>query len=239
MEDFLHQILAQCDPVLQNSGGLYVSLFFAGLIGGATHCAPMCGAFVLAQSGKLEKLTQVALLPYHLGRMTTYLFMAALFASVLNLAFLYMPIREFVIAPVLALAGLIFIVSAFPKLSMVFPWLVRARLILPYNLISRGFQKMAQDTGLVKQYLMGVLLGFMPCGLIVGALMASATAPSVLESVAAMGAFGVGTMPALLAVAFGGKQVVSKSPRFAGAISQTAMIWSGLFLIGTAGFLLI
>jgi len=60
------------------------ALFAAGLVGGVGHCAGMCGPFVLAQAearlaavpaarlGEFHRVAGAALLPYHLGRLTTY-----------------------------------------------------------------------------------------------------------------------------------------------------------------------
>src|SRR3990172_7062279 len=60
------------------------ALFAAGLVGGIGDCAGMCGPFVLAQAearpapgpparlGELHRVAGAALLPYHLGRLTTY-----------------------------------------------------------------------------------------------------------------------------------------------------------------------
>ena len=101
--------------------GLYTSLFIAGLVGGFTHCSTMCGPFVLSISGHVEKFKHAMLLPYHFGRITTYIFLAVLLASVLNIAFLFLPIRSLIVAPVLMLAGVLFLISAFPKLTVFFP----------------------------------------------------------------------------------------------------------------------
>ena len=55
------------------------ALFLAGLAGSATHCAGMCGPFVLGQVTAglvarpgLSRLAAGALLPYHLGRAVTH-----------------------------------------------------------------------------------------------------------------------------------------------------------------------
>ena len=63
------------------------ALFLAGLAGGATHCAGMCGPFVLAQvaaradrantGGALRRLGGAALLPYHAGRLLGYALLGA------------------------------------------------------------------------------------------------------------------------------------------------------------------
>ena len=68
---------------------LYGALFLAGLVGSLTHCAGMCGPFVLTQVGagletvpaaKMTEWTRLRgalLIPYHLGRFTTYVLLGA------------------------------------------------------------------------------------------------------------------------------------------------------------------
>ena len=54
------------------------------------------------------------------------------------------------------------------------------------------------------RYALGMVLGFLPCGLVYGALAAAAGTGSIADGAAAMAAFGLGTAPALLAVGWGG-----------------------------------
>ena len=66
---------------------LIFSLISLGFLGGFSHCVGMCAPFVLTQvANRLEKtplekfsnfqrLKNFALLPYHLGRITTYSFL--------------------------------------------------------------------------------------------------------------------------------------------------------------------
>ncbi len=71
--------------MIQNNYQIIIlSLFNLGFFGGFSHCTLMCGPFVLAQVGnKLQntsldgfasftRLKNLALLPYHFGRITTY-----------------------------------------------------------------------------------------------------------------------------------------------------------------------
>src|SRR6185312_14724447 len=72
------------------SGGLLAGLFLAGLAGSTVHCVPMCGGFVLGQVAdrmarvpaarlcEWQRVGRGALLPYHLGRLTTYAGLGAL-----------------------------------------------------------------------------------------------------------------------------------------------------------------
>src|SRR5262245_65780474 len=92
----LSLVLAHCSAVAVGHGPLLVSMFLAGLIGSASHCAPMCGPFVLAQtgetmarlpvgSGELRRLAGAALAPYHAGRAITYILLAVLLSLPLHL----------------------------------------------------------------------------------------------------------------------------------------------------------
>lgn len=236
--EILH-LASGCMHEFTLSHGLFLSLFVAGLVGGFTHCAAMCGPFVLSQSKNLTKLSGYALMPYHLGRITTYTVLAVLLSSVLNLAFLFMPVRGFVVAPILMVAGLIFFVTAFPGLLKIFPWAGMTGFSLPYKFFNFYHLKLSKVDGVLGRYLLGVLLGFMPCGLIVSALMASATSASPVHAAMAMISFGLGTVPALVLVSYAGGALKQKYPSAMQKISKGAMVWSGFWLFAMAGFLLI
>lgn len=136
-------------------------------------------------------------------------------------------------------AGLVFFVNAFPSLEKIFPWIGNIQLSAPYSWLATWFNRLSKRTGVGKQYLMGVLLGFMPCGMVVAALMAAATAPSAVDAAMAMGAFGLGTMPALIIVALGGKAMNIKFPNVMQKITQGAMVVSGVWLFALAGLLFV
>src|SRR4051794_25197968 len=88
----LDHLATLCGPAAAR-GGLLAGLFAAGLAGSLLHCAPMCGGFVLGQVAdrmarlpacrmcEWQRLSAAALLPYHLGRLTTYGLLGALAAG--------------------------------------------------------------------------------------------------------------------------------------------------------------
>ena len=234
--DFLSAI-GGCLYQITQDYGLPLSLLIAGLVGSATHCVVMCGPFVLSQSGNMAKLKDLALIPYHLGRMTTYIFMAVLAHSVFSLVFVYSDFKAMIAAPMLFLAGVIFIVSAFPKLGLLFPW--AKRLTLPLSLFQKLSSKISKKDTTFSRYGLGILLGFMPCGLVVAALIASATAPTLSMAVLSMAAFTVGTVPALILVAIGGSSLKQKYPKVSLHFSQTAKTISALWLFALAGTLIL
>jgi hypothetical protein len=85
--------------------------------------------------------------------------------------------------------------------------------------------------------MLGVLLGFMPCGLVISALLASASAINTLQAAVAMAAFAAGTMPALMLTALGGQALQGRYPGAAARLSQGAMFISGLWLFTLAGLM--
>lgn len=234
--DFLSAI-GGCFHQITQDYGLPLSLLVAGLVGSASHCVVMCGPFVLSQTGEMSKLRESALVPYHLGRMTTYILLAILTYSVFSLVFVYSDLKAILAAPLLLLAGTIFIVSAFPKLKNLFPWV--GAIHLPLSIFQGLFSKLSQKNNIARRYALGVLLGFMPCGLVVAALIASATAPSLGVALLSMAAFTLGTIPALILVAIGGGSLKQKYPQFSLRFSQSAKVVSALWLFVLAGTLII
>jgi sulfite exporter TauE/SafE len=185
--------------------GLPVALFLAGLVGSLTHCTLMCGPFVLAQvagrlergraaGGELVRLAGAALVPYHLGRVTTYTLLGALAGAIAGqvTALAGFP---WLLAGCLALAALAFAAQAVEGLrhaagggGTLGAWL--GRVAGPLMRDPRG----------LRGYALGLALGLLPCGLLYGALAAAAGAGSAARGALAMAAFTVGTMPALVGV---------------------------------------
>ncbi|MCB1720862.1 MAG: sulfite exporter TauE/SafE family protein [Rhodospirillales bacterium] len=234
-------IIAQCVQNFNTAYGLPVSLFLAGLFGGFTHCAGMCAPFVLAQTTqdtRLQKLSSKLLLPYHLGRMTTYVILAVIVNALINMAFLFSDLKILVTAPLLMLAGTIFIITAFPNVSALFPWAARLQVVPTFKIISRLSKNFMTDPNIMKRYGLGILLGFMPCGLVLSALLAAATADTALYAAFAMSAFTLGTIPALLMVTLGGQALKKAYPKATQRFSRGAMIISGLWLFTLASIML-
>lgn len=240
--DALHS-LAGCEPGAPSrmAFGLAPALFMAGLIGGFTHCTFMCGPFAISQAGMLERPALKNLMPYHFGRLTTYVTLAVLFSGILSITFAYFPIKQLIAVPLLMTAAIMFLISAIPLLGSAFPWVTRLRLPVPEKLIARIY-KSVNKGGLrsnTQKYVIGVLLGFMPCGLVLSALMAASTAANPAEAGLAMGAFAIGTMPALLITAYGGVAIKTKFPKTFTYVTSMALVWSSILLFYVAGTLLV
>ena len=227
-------------------GVLLPTLFLAGLTGGFAHCIAMCGPFVMAQvSSRLEgvpaaamdeghRLTGGLLVPYHLGRATTYAALGAVAAQLSGALSLRWDLRWISFA-LLAAAAVFFTVQGLRGLGVPLPRLV-SRDPSGEGPVARALGSLAKPffqnpTGW-RGYALGLVLGLLPCGLVYGALAAAAATGTIWGGALAMTAFSLGTMPALAGVGIAGQA--------AGRAMRTLMRRVGpLFLFLGAGLLVV
>lgn len=181
--------------------------FWMGLLGGV-HCFAMCGGLVGILSGNLsnnikENSSKIMLyhLAYNLGRIGSYVLMGlafAVFSSVLN-GQLHISLFEQSLR----------IFSAVVVIFVGFFILGWRAAIAKIERLGQGFWQKLQPIGrrllpiknLSGAYFFGLLWGGIPCGLVYGALSLTLGASSIAEGGLIMLAFGIGTLPALLAMA--------------------------------------
>ncbi|UCH72950.1 MAG: sulfite exporter TauE/SafE family protein [Rhodospirillales bacterium] len=222
---------------------LISAMLLAGLIGGFTHCVGMCGPFVLAQTtarlesvpaaamSEFHRLAGAVLAPYHLGRATTYISLGAI-AGAVGHGMRMLPGLDWIAAGWLVLAALMF---------------------LAYGLLGRGVLRasaagesawghglsrlarplFARPTGL-RGYMLGVMLGFLPCGFLYAALAAAAGSGGALGGSAAMSVFVAGTIPGLVAVGLAGHVAAGRWRRLAAVAAPVLMVTNAVMLLFTA-----
>ena len=235
------EFLANClhDLTALGPGGLWAvmgALFLAGLAGGATHCAAMCGPFVLAQAaaladqtaagGVLRRLSGAALAPYHFGRALGYGVLGAMAGGVVGAVSLGTGWR-LVLAGMLALAALGMFAQASTRIAALLPRVAAPR--LPGVLEARLGALLAAPNGL-RGVALGLMLSALPCGLLYGALAGAAATGSALGGALAMLSFVAGTIPALIGVALLG--------RFFGKGHGRGMAWARAVLFTLNGVVL-
>ena len=217
-------------------------LFMAGLMGGAGHCAGMCGPFVLSQAvtrlesvpaesmSEFHRLVGAALLPYHAGRATTYALLGGA-AGWLSGGITQVSGWRGISAFLLGVAALIFAGYALQLLKVPLPWTGASR---GEGWLSRRLGGLvrplfAAPTGW-RGYVLGLVLGMLPCGMLYGAIAAAAAGGSVAAAAVAMIAFTAGTFPALLGIGLAG-HLAGRSWR--SVVSRLAPV----VLLFNAGFL--
>lgn len=174
----------------------FLALFLVGLLGG-THCVGMCGGIVGALSmGGAPRLSLH--LAYNAGRITSYAvaggLVGALGGASLALAgqlplriALYLLANLMLIALGLYLMGLTRALAFSERLGQNLWRRIQpsTRRFLPAHSITQAFP-------------LGLLWGWLPCGLVYSALATALTAGSASKGALLMLAFGLGTLPNLL-----------------------------------------
>ena len=203
---------AICHAAVSSHGDVLAGLFVAGLVGSAGHCAGMCGPFVLTQVGaRLEavpasamgewhRLVGAALVPYHLGRATTYMILGACVAGAVGHLAGGGTVFTGLAAAALGLAALLMLGVAFPRLVPSVGGVPAVWIGAVTGLARPLFDRPLGWRGMV----LGMVLGFIPCGLLYAALAASAAMGSALGGALGMAAFTAGTVPMLVAIGVAG-----------------------------------
>jgi len=242
----LEFLVNHCSASFTQYNNLLITLFLAGLVGGFTHCAGMCGPFVSSQvvnkfdslpiedANILQRLKGSALIPYHLGRMTTYVILGVI-AAILSRQIIGSPIERWVAVVLLTIAGGVFIASAMPYFKgalKIFRGNIIIKLAEKIGRIAKPL--MSNPTGL-KGYGLGVMLGFIPCGLIFAALMVVATTSDPISAAMGMILFTIGTIPSLLLVGFGSQFAFRRWPQTIRKFASIVMLFNGFSLFYMAG----
>lgn len=173
---------------------LPLALAAMGLASGL-HCLGMCGGIVTAFSTRQPLLPAKRLFPrqltFNLGRIASYS-LAGLIIGATGVAVGRSPALYIVANVLVILAGLQLAGVRSPML-----WLERLGAPL-WRKLQPSASRLFQETSLWKAFLAGAVWGWLPCGLVYGALAAAALAGSPVKGAIAMAAFGLGTLPWLL-----------------------------------------
>jgi sulfite exporter TauE/SafE len=174
----------------------------SGLLGGA-HCAAMCGGIATGLSVRQRGGWWVALQP-NLGRVAGYVLAGAIVGGFGH------ALLDFARMPQLALAlrasvGVVLVVAALRLLDrhghLGFLRAPGGRLWQWLRPLQRGL--LPADTPL-KRVTLGLLWGWMPCGLSTTLLAAAWLQASALHGGLTMAAFGLGTLPVMLPLTWAG-----------------------------------
>ena len=177
---------------------LFLAAFSMGLFG-SPHCLGMCGGIVTAFGLSMQHVSDSKknglILTYHLGRLISYSLLG-LIASLVGVAIVQSIMSNsaprIVLGAVLVLIGLAMLglplFNQLEKVGMRF-W----QSLAPIR------KKVFPIDSFGKALFAGLLWGFLPCGLVYGALMMAIAGNNITTGAALMFVFGLGTMPMLIA----------------------------------------
>ncbi|MFM2041725.1 MAG: hypothetical protein RLY86_301 [Pseudomonadota bacterium] len=195
----------------------------AGAAGGAAVAAPM-PVLARARGGLL--------IPYHLGRLTTYAGLGGLMAGLSGLIVMGTGFR-WVLGLVLGIAALMFLGQALKGIARWVPALGRLPGTggFPFatrigGALSGPLKPLLSAPGGANGYLLGLVLGFLPCGFLYAALASAVGTGSAAGGVLVMGAFALGTVPSLITVGVLGSVAGAAWTRAMQALAPALMLFN-------------
>jgi sulfite exporter TauE/SafE len=175
---------------------IILSTAFLGSVG---HCIGMCGGIVVAySSSKIDQTSSwsrqtLSHLSYNFGRVTTYTILGAMF-GLIGKAIAFTPTTKGVL---FILTGILMIMAGASLLGN-FSFLNSAEVsISKQGWFRETFRKLIHDPSISSFYLLGMLNGIIPCGLVYSFAIFAASTASPLWGAIVMATFGLATIPAL------------------------------------------
>ena len=177
-----------------------LSAFLMGLIG-STHCIGMCGGIISTLStdfsGQGRQSISIQLF-YNIGRISSYSFIGLLIGFFSSRMMELLPNPH---AVSMKIGGIFFILLGLyiSQILNSFKYLEAGGQFL-WRKIEPFGRKYLPATNAFDAWKLGLVWGWLPCGLVYSALALAITQTSSLHSALTMTAFGLGTLPTLLLI---------------------------------------
>jgi len=220
---------------------LEFSLVFALGLAASLHCLQMCGPIVIsygvsmANRGVLHREMVLAHLCYNAGRVVTYTALGALAGAAgsgigLLGRFAGLASGARLVSGAAMIVTGVLMLRVLPRKVLI---QVEKRGVMA--LFSRSIGRLLTSSRALGKFGLGLMLGFLPCGLIYGALLKAVETARPLAGALTMTAFGLGTTAALLAMgvlsSIAGLRLGGWGNRVAGVailITGAVLMWRGL-----------
>jgi sulfite exporter TauE/SafE len=189
-----------------------ISIATIAFLGSFGHCIGMCGGIVIAYSSRKvdEKWSNLmqgfAHLVYSFGRITTYVMLGAIFGSLGGVV----QFNGYTTAALTIVAGIFMILAGLSLLGKL-EFLTRLEHSFSNTKWYQDiFRQVLRSKTLYSFYILGLLNGLLPCGLVYFFAVTAASTGSPLWGALVMLIFGLSTIPALFGLGFF-TQLLSKS----------------------------
>jgi len=206
---------------------------FLGLmlgLAGNVHCVGMCGPIALAlptgDAGPVKR--SILLMLYSVGRVLTYTLMGLIFGMLgfgVKLAGMQQVLS--IVVGLMLIIGVLLPYLFKRNSSQKVPW---------SDWVNQRFGQLLRNPHPLSFLGMGTLNGLLPCGLVYTALAGASVSGSVQGGVAFMSAFGLGTIPALFAIAWFSRTIPSQiRTKLVKLIPVVSLILGILFILRGLG----
>ncbi len=178
---------------------LIISIAFAGSFG---HCIGMCGGFIVAYSStKIDaSMSRTAQFvrhgAYNIGRVSSYVILGMIFGAIGSLFALSMEMH----GTLFIFAGIVMIVTALGMFGLSSLIHALERGFSSNVLFKTLFSRLIKSKSIGSFFALGVMNGFFPCGFVFFFAAKAAASASIVEGGLIMAAFGLATVPTLLAL---------------------------------------
>lgn len=167
--------------------------FFASL----SHCVGMCGGIALALNNKLSKTNQNFILSnllYNLGRLSSYCLIGAMCGGI----GITLSMTPFLKSSVLIVIGILV-----ATMALLFLFAPKVLAFLEFNVQKNGifmrlFQKSLLSSSYKSFYFLGVLNGFIPCGIVYYFALIALASEGIAKGALVMFFFGICTFVPML-----------------------------------------
>jgi len=181
-----------------------LSIIGIAFLGSFSHCVGMCGGIIIAYSStkiddKWEKPKQaLAHILYSMGRILTYTILGAMFGFLGGVAMF----NNLANGTLLIIAGIFMILTGL-SLSGKLKFLT----MIEHSMSSASwyrklFRELLQTKSLFSFFVLGMINGLLPCGLVYFFAVTSASTGSAFYGALVMLIFGLSTVPALFSLGF-------------------------------------
>ncbi|SFV63730.1 Heavy-metal-associated domain (N-terminus) and membrane-bounded cytochrome biogenesis cycZ-like domain, possible membrane copper tolerance protein [hydrothermal vent metagenome] len=177
------------------------SIAFLGAFG---HCIGMCGGIVIAySSAKIDNkysnfMQGVAHLSYSFGRITTYVMLGAIFGAIGGVA----KFNGYTTAALTIVSGIFMILAGLSLLGKLEFLTKLEHSFSQTSWYQEIFRQILRSKSLYSFYILGLLNGLLPCGLVYFFAVTAASTGSPVWGALVMLIFGASTIPAMLGLGF-------------------------------------
>lgn len=203
-------------------------MFYTAVIlglAGSLHCAGMCSPLMLAVTA--QRPFMITKVVYNVGRVLTYGVLGAVAATFGT----WFALTNYQQALSLSFGALLMTIGFVGMTGVSVPAISRP---LGYfnHWLKRKFNWALTKSSLGSRFLMGVLNGFLPCGLTYLALTSCFILPGSMEGFLYMVLFGLGTWPVMMGVSVVADKIGLRHWMLSGRAMRMMLVFAGALLIG-------
>ena len=194
------------------------------------HCTQMCGPIVLAYS-MANRGSAVSHLCYNLGRIATYSLLGAAAGAAGGAVGLLGRLAGVERTATLVAGALMVVAAALMSGMLPKSGLIAIDRFGPSRFFSRITSTLMMSSRPASKLVLGLLMGFLPCGLLYAALLQAASTGNAAAGALAMACFGAGTALALLAIGVFSTAIGARLGRWTGVLTTLSVFLMGVLLL--------